>query len=332
MRQILVCRKRFRRCNCSLRVAQCVPSLKGFDMQGIQSSAVSSEVSPGAVPIKAKRSYVRTGKYAKQGLPTKERVPKAPKKPSVEGVVGEDAAKRKYVRVAPVETGATSTAARAKIAGDRLKASALAEVDPSASEAFRPLTGIDVEMFRARHQLPISDMVHMLALQGSAQYNRVARSATPLSFSHEFLLRICEVYPSPPPWNNIGMAELFDMLYGAILRQFEPHGLMDMARVILYYRFTALFGRSSFTGYRWIEKRGPAKPELHKIAAKIAERQNPRQAAEDIARVIWRVRGVDFDESFPIPSIATLSSVPRRGRMPGSASRRAQRAVTEGGG
>lgn len=312
----------------------------------------SADESVPAPDAKPKRKYVKSGKYAKgQGgkaasdlaqpsaaaldKPKPERTKrkytkaaKAVEAPAADGVAQvavPATGKRKYVRSAPKLDSANSSSIRAKLAGEKLKSASLVDVDVSANEAFRPLTGIDVEGFRARHMLTISDMVHMLALQGSAHCNRITRQSTPLAFNHEFLLRICEMYPSPPPWNKISMAELFELMYGSILQQFVPYGLEEVARVALYYRFTALFGRSSFTGYRWIEKRGPAKPELHKVAAKIAERQNPRMVAEDIARVIWKARGVDFDESFPIPTMASLSTGPRRGRMPGSASRRAQR-------
>lgn len=327
-------------------------SKQGSKMQDELSLPADSHVAP--IAAKPKRAYVKSGKYAKakevgsatlrgnvqsssgsgaQPVPVKRKYTKAVKAELASAPVVQGSeppkAKRKYVRSDGQSSGANSSSVRAKVAGDRLKAASLVEVDVAASEALRPLTGIDVEGFRDRHKLTISDMVHMLALQGSAHYNRITRQTMPLAFNHEFLLRISEMYPSPPPWNRVSMADLFDLMYGAILQQFQPYGLEDMARVVLYYRFTALFGRSSFTGYRWIEKAGIAKPELHKIAAKIAERQNPRMVAEDVARTIWRARGVEFDESFPIPTLASLSTGPRRGRLPGSAARRAQLDFTQ---
>lgn len=234
--------------------------------------------------------------------------------------------KRQY-RKAALSEGPPSAGTLAKDAAAKLKLAQSVDVDVAADEAFRPLTGMDVEAFRARHGLPIADMVNMLALPSNSHYNKVARKTTALSFSQEFLLRICDAYPTPPPWKRITMSELFDMLYGPLLSRYAPHE--DLARVAFYYRFTALFGRSSFTGYRWIEKSGSAKPELVKVAAKIVERQDPRRTAEQFASKIWEVRGVHFDEAFPLPDILTLGTGKRKGRVPGGALRRAKQALTQ---
>lgn len=221
----------------------------------------------------------------------------------------------------PVRT--LSVSARAKLVAQKISAinsiPVAVDVDPS----MRPLCGYDVEMFRVRHRLLIPDMIYMLAILSGSQYNAVAASPFPLSYDAEFLVRICDTYPTPPPWEHISMHEAFNMLYGPALSQIENPALVDQARVILNYRFTALCGRSSFSGYRWIEGDGAAKRSLYRVMAKIFERQNPLQTAEQMARLIWRVRGIDFDETFPMPSPENMATRRGPGRLPGAASRKA---------
>ncbi len=212
-----------------------------------------------------------------------------------------------------------SPAARMKAAAEQFKHAQGLPVDLSTDSAARPLTGMDVDSFRARHQLMVSDIVYLFALPGSSQYNRVVRgdrSPRPLPYIREFLLRICDRYPTPPPWRNVGMREAFELLYGPALQPFADSPQAGAARVMAYARFTALLGRSSFSAYRWIEKAGRAKPEMARTLAKIVERDDPRTAAEDVARVVWAVRGVDFDKTFPAPTAHSIPTQKRRGRVP----------------
>lgn len=214
---------------------------------------------------------------------------------------------------------APSPAARMKAAAGQFKHAQAQPVDLSVDSSLRPLTGMDVDNFRARHQLMVSDIVYLFALPGSAQYNRVVRgdrSPRPLPYIREFLLRICDRYPSPPPWRVVSMREAFELLYGPCLQPFDGTPQAGAARVMAYARFTALLGRSSFSAYRWIEKAGRAKPEMARTLAKILEREDPRQSAEDIARAIWQVRGVDFDKTFPAPAPNNIPTQKRRGRVP----------------
>lgn len=218
-----------------------------------------------------------------------------------------------------------SVSARAKLVAQKIKAinsiPVAIDVDPS----LRPLCGQDVEMFRARHCLLIPDMIYMLALLSGSQYNAVAANVMPLSYDTEFLVRICDAYPTPPPWVHISMHEAFNMLYGPALRDIEAvhPELVDQARVILNYRFTALCGRSSFSGYRWIEGEGAAKRSMYRVMAKIFERQDPLATAEQMARLIWGVRGIDFDATFPMPTAENIAARKGPGRLPGAASRKA---------
>lgn len=234
-------------------------------------------------------------------------------------------AKRASESAAPRAPRPMSVSARSKLVAQKIKAinsiPVAVDVDPS----MRPLCGQDVEMFRARHRLLIPDMTYMLALLSGSQYNIVAANPMPLSYDTEFLVRICDAYPTPPPWVHISMHEAFNMLYGPALQEIESEvpGLVDQARVILNYRFTALCGRSSFSGYRWIEGDGAAKRSMYRVMAKIFERQDPLATAEQIARLIWRVRGIDFDETFPMPSVDNIASRRGPGRLPGAASRKA---------
>ncbi len=214
---------------------------------------------------------------------------------------------------------ALSPAARMKAAAEQFKHAQTLPVDLSLDSNVRPLTGMDVDSFRARHQLMVSDIVYLFALPGSSQYNRVVRgdrSPRPLPYIREFLLRICDRHPSPPPWRVVSMREAFELLYGQCLQPFDGTPQAGAARVMAYARFTALLGRSSFSAYRWIEKAGRAKPEMARTLAKILEREHPRQAAEDMARTIWQVRGVDFDKTFPAPALNNIPTEKRRGRVP----------------
>ena len=217
-----------------------------------------------------------------------------------------------------------SVSATAKQVTAKLAAVNKIPVDLSVDASRRPLCGMDIEHFRARHRLQIPDMIYMLALQSGSQYNKLASSPLPLPYAAEFMIRICDAFPSPPPWINHSMHEVFDQLYGATLSEFEKNNpeLKEHARVVLYYRFTALFGRSSFTGYRWIEDEGAAKRNVYRVVAKIFERDDPLLTAESMARLIWRVRGINFDEAFPMPSAENIYTGPRRGRLPGAAGRK----------
>lgn len=206
-----------------------------------------------------------------------------------------------------------------KSAAEQFKHAQTLPVDLSIDTHRRPLTGMDVDNFRARHQLMVSDIVYLFALPGSSQYNRVVRgdrSPRPLPYIREFLLRICDRYPSPPPWRVVSMREAFELLYGPSLQAFDGAPQAGAARVMAYARFTALLGRSSFSAYRWIEKAGRAKPEMARTLAKILERDDPCAAAESIARTVWHVRGVDFDKTFPAPALNNISTEKRRGRVP----------------
>ena len=233
---------------------------------------------------------------------------------------------------------ALSVSARAKLIAQKISAIKSIPVAVDVDPSMRPLCGHDVEAFRAKHRLLIPDMTYMLALLSGSQYNAVAINPCPLSYDAEFLVRICDAYPTPPPWEQISMHEAFNMLYGPALAKIEKANpeILDQARVILNYRFTALCGRSSFSGYRWIESEGAAKRSLYRVMAKIFERQDPLQTAEQMARLIWGVRGIDFDASFPMPSVDNIRTHRGPGRLPGSASRKAAlRAVdssSKGGG
>ena len=220
---------------------------------------------------------------------------------------------------------ALSVSARAKLIAQKISSIKSIPVAVDVDPSMRPLCGHDVEAFRVKHRLLIPDMTYMLALLSGSQYNAVAINPCPLSYDAEFLVRICDAYPTPPPWEQISMHEAFNMLYGPALAKIEKANpeILDQARVILNYRFTALCGRSSFSGYRWIESEGAAKRSLYRVMAKIFERQDPLQTAEQMARLIWRVRGIDFDASFPMPSVDNIRTQRGPGRLPGSASRKA---------
>lgn len=189
-------------------------------------------------------------------------------------------------------------------------------IDLSLDESKRPLAGRDIDRFRARHRLSISDVSYALALQSTAAYGKACRMPM-MPVAREVLVRLYNQYPNPPPWRELTPAEAFTLLYGDILEQWTGTPQYDDARIVLYGRFTALFGRSVYNAYRWIEQEGNAKAEIGRILAKATTLSKPRETLEAIAGQVLLLRGVDLDGQFPVPTQDNPPSRHVRGRKPG---------------
>jgi hypothetical protein len=191
---------------------------------------------------------------------------------------------------------------------DALKVST--QVDLSLHPSMRPLTGMDIDFFRGRHELANVEVIHALCIQNSASYNEIVRYSH-LKYDMEMLLRLYEL--EPEPWKSVGPGDIFHLMYGDILEQFRGTSYEKDAKTALYLRFTAGCGRSVFSGYRWIEKNGSAKRGVMKIFSKLAMMDNPRQVFEDLARQMYKVRGFDFDEFCPMPTLDNPPLPKKRG-------------------
>lgn len=177
-----------------------------------------------------------------------------------------------------------------------------ANIDSNLNADLRPLQGLDLERFRAKHNLQTVDVIYALCIQNGAKFNRLVRAPS-LPYAVELLIRMYEKYPEHTPWRTIAPNEAFDILYGEILDQFKDTPYFKEARTALYRRFAATCGRSLFTAYRWVMSEGASKKGVSKVFSKICIMENPRQILEDLTRQMYSVRGFDFDQYFPIPTL-----------------------------
>lgn len=175
------------------------------------------------------------------------------------------------------------------------------KIDLSIDPELRPLAGPDIDRFRARHRLSIADVCYALALQSTGAYG-VANRMEMMSVAREVLIRLYNLYPNPPAWREVTAKEAFKLLYGDVLDHWRGTPHHDDARIVLYGRFAALFGRAWCNSYRWIDGSGNVKAEIGRILAKIADIPEPRKVLEDVARHVLSLRGVDLDMEYPMPT------------------------------
>lgn len=189
----------------------------------------------------------------------------------------------------------------------------------------RPMSGQDLWRFRSRHQLQTHDAIYALGIQNSAIYNKLSKISAPdkLPFVLEMLIRLYDRHPGHAPWGEVTAMQAFERVYGEHQRMFRGTSHEKEARLALYRRFTALFGRSVFTAYRWLESDGKGKQAVNKIFQKLLTLENPRKVLEDIAKLMYRVRGVDLDQMCPLPTLENPPAPRRRGPLP-KAEREAQ--------
>lgn len=203
-----------------------------------------------------------------------------------------------------------------------LSGDAVPRPDPTVHRAYRPLSGLDIEDWRGTHKLSKFDAEAALGFRSVIAYNRECRREV-LPIRTEILLRLYEKRPENYPWTRLSFKTLFQQMYGEFIDRFNDPEVQLRARADLEARFTVLFGRSPTRGYAWLRGgdeqagRKGVKDEpssyatIERILQKLTQWDNPGEMFETIATQSLKLRGIDIDEIFPIP---TLERPPQRGR------------------
>ena len=216
-----------------------------------------------------------------------------------------DSVSRKRFPAGETNSGMSATMRRRTVA--RLMAeSSKMEVDNSLPINKRPLTGLDIEMWRQSMRLNIPKTSYALGIPTPNHYIKMANRRNPLPIGMEILLRLYTLDDTPPPWHAPAMVDIYEEYYGKWVKYMvDEHGpgVEKNARIRAYSRFAALFGRSPYTSYRWIDNAEDAntKPDVDRIAGKVWSMKHHGQAAlEALAARVWSLRGMNFDLLFPL--------------------------------
>jgi hypothetical protein len=189
---------------------------------------------------------------------------------------------------------------------DLLAQAANVEIDFTVDPRERPLTGIDLDQWRAVMGITSADVAYALAIPPSKLASR-CRARAALSLDLEILIRLYEKAPGPPTWYPPSMREVYEALYKADQGQFAAaHGQRGpgYARQGYYARFAALFGRTLHNAYRWIDYGGNVRADMSRIAGKLWQLpvDERKLTLEHLSRRAWKMRGIDFDLEFPEPT------------------------------
>lgn len=223
-----------------------------------------------------------------------------------------------------------AAAAAAKASAALRDASGDTAVDIIRPPDQRPLVGRDIEAFRFRHQLDRSTAATALAFTSAIQYNKKGLEQGSLPHELELLIRLYDAHPGPAPWVNPLPSALFEKMYGPLLAQFAETPAAEPARTMVCARFAAIFGRSIYASYRWLEKKmdNPSGP-IQRVLAKLTEVENPRAYLEASASKIYALRGHDFNAAFPLPDPANPPEQRKRGPIPGARAARDAKVVAK---
>lgn len=183
-------------------------------------------------------------------------------------------------------------------------------IDLTKPRSQRPMTGLDIEQWRAERGMDKYGAQYALGFRNSNHYNKMCLEPI-LPPALELLIRLYEASPliPGPGWAKYSLPQLFDLMYGDVMKQFEGTSHQVYAKVDLGTRFTKIFGRSSARQYQWIgddPKRND--PEINAysvmdcILCKLHEVTDPKPLLEQVARKLWLLRGVDLDSEFRVPS------------------------------
>ena len=208
----------------------------------------------------------------------------------------------------------SSVLSKKRLNPNNLVPDALPPIDKSVDPSKRRLGGFDIERFRARHRLKILDVVYALALHPYPHLQKTMKMET-LPYPTELLIRLYDLKPGPAPWKTNRPKELFDMFYGEELAKFKSTEWAQSAQLAMYRRFAALFSRDVATTYRWMAG-GQVRVDIQMIMSKLTDVPNPRELLEDLARLTWKHRGLNFDENFPMPTLENPPTLKARGRKP----------------
>jgi len=195
--------------------------------------------------------------------------------------------------------------------------------DISLLRQYRPLAGLDIEDWRGGLGLSKFDAEAALGFRSTSLYNRECESEV-LPIRTEVLLRLYEEKPENYPWKRLSFRDLFHQMYGRYIDEFSDPDVRARARNDLEARFTVLFGRSPTRGYAWLrggeeesESGGRGKDQansystIERILQKLTQWDDPGATFERVATKSLKLRDIDIDQIFPIP---TLERPPERGR------------------
>lgn len=205
----------------------------------------------------------------------------------------------------------------------------------------RPLTGKDLAEFRIQNGVRKRDAIFALGIPNFVNYTKICKTPGALPIEKELLIRLYDQYPRHVAWRTIQPKQLFEMLYGDLMAKFVGTEHETPARLALYTRIMACFGRSPSTAYRWFEgpelgendSGGRAKVEILMLMNLLSTMENPREVFEALARQTLACRGLDLETRFPLPDPSNPPPVRKPGRKPNPNSKKAQRlAAAQAGG
>lgn len=200
----------------------------------------------------------------------------------------------------------------------------------------RPLTGKDLAGFHSSYNIKKRDAIFALGIPNFVNYTKICRTTDALPIEKELLIRLYDQYPRHAAWRTVQPRQLFDMLYGDLMSKFAGTEHELPARLALYTRIMACFGRSASTAYRWFEGPdlsddgeseggGRAKAEILMLMNLLSTMENPREVFEALARQTLAARGIDLDTKYPLPDPSNPPPVRKPGRKPNPNSKKAQR-------
>lgn len=184
----------------------------------------------------------------------------------------------------------------------------------------RPLTGMDILLFQGRHGMDKEDVCYYL---GITQFQETC-ALPQIPYTLELLMRLFDEDPTPPPFkkDRITLPALFQQMYGKKLKTFAGTEHEVEARVDLQNRFSMLLGRSKGRAYRWLDEQAirsgktRAHDDILGILGKLTQRSDPGEALERMGSYVWRLRGIDIDQKYPIPTLKNPPKREKRGRKP----------------
>lgn len=195
-------------------------------------------------------------------------------------------------------------------------------VDLTKPRSDRPMTGLDIEQWRAERGMAKYDAQYALGFRNSNHYNKMCLEPI-LPEALELLIRIyedSELIPGPG-WPKFSLPDLFSLMYGEALEVFKGTKYETYAKVDLGTRFTKIFGRSSARQYQWLEddaKRNESDLNAYSvmecILAKLHQADDPKGLLERAGRKVWQLRGVDLDAEYPVPTPSTPPTRQKTGR------------------
>ncbi|MBQ0916859.1 hypothetical protein KBW71_00145 [Hydrogenophaga aromaticivorans] len=173
----------------------------------------------------------------------------------------------------------------------------------------RPMIWCDLPVFAAKHSRTAMDMMYDLGLNTPYLYQRDAQRRSVVPYDLELLMRMYDMDPSSCSWNRPTLREVFDLLYGDVLRGF-PEELFAKATLAYGARFARMLGRATTVQYRWLMDDSSSTRRISNIVTKIRAVELAGRSAiqtfESLAIVMWARRGYDVNAGYPAYSPETI--------------------------